>query len=182
MTEINMNEEFVINSDSYIRSVSIILYDERLGFLLCNEYRKDLLGDKHLQSHVVGGKVEIDDISPIHTGFREFCEELNFQYHSSNIKKNIQTLIDKTLHCKRVRYDFLVSPKKRLYNRFYIINIGHITDVDFKNYLFRFLELPLTEDCAVQSVYFWKKGEKLIDSSSLLINFLKILPSSSKLA
>lgn len=173
-----MSEQFILEK-GVIRSVSIILYDKELGFLLCDEMRKDFVGNKSLNSHMIGGKVDMEDSSPLFTGIREFSEELEYRYQGLSIDETINKLMNEFNECKKLWYDHLVSPKKGFYNRFYIINISKISDKEFKNELILFLTTWSKKETSVlESVYFWKKGEKFNnEETSLLNSFIKILPS-----
>lgn len=167
---------FTIGNLGTIRSVSIILYSPNYGFLISDEIRLNykVSKDKILENHLIGGKVESYDISPIHTGFREFCEELNFKKENLSTDETVNYLVSNMQTCDKRKWDFCVSEKKKLYHRFYCINIDTISNRTLYHELFLFLlKWKEEESLSVKKIYFWKKGDRLISPSSLLTTFIR---------
>lgn len=178
--EINMSENFIIKDGGIIRSVSIVLFCEEHGFLLCEEMRKKFPNglDRELETHIVGGKVDMEDSLPIYTGLREFCEELDFKHQGMSIDETVHTLISEFESCKKLSWDLLVSKQRQLYNRFYVINIDTLFDDELKSELINFLlNWSKTENSCLERVFFWKKEQKLnVKTTTLLEEFIKHLP------
>lgn len=185
--EINMVEDFIIKNDGilikddgFIISVSIILFTEEHGFLLCEEMRKKFPNklDRELRTHIIGGKVDMTDTLPIYTGLREFCEELNYKHLGMSIEDTVQTLISEFEVCKKLSWDLVVSKKRQLYNRFYVINIDTLIDEELKSELLDFLlNWRKTTESALERVFFWKKGQEIeVTMTTLLEEFIKHLP------
>jgi hypothetical protein len=172
-----MNQSFKLNDNKgEVRSVSIVFYSENKGFLICDEMRKAFppgSGDDILQNHLIGGKCELNDKSPIETGFREFVEETEIGDLSSFIKEFKK--------CKSLKWDFCVSEKKQLWNRFYIINIDSCPNQDFIYELYLLIEYWNHNDLPLKSIYWWKPSDELSNPSSLLKSFIKNIPNSELL-
>ena len=188
MSDINLNEAFLIK-DGIIRSVSIVFYSPKNdGFLLCDEIRKGFPNPeiKHLENHLIGGKVDMDDKSPIHAGFREFCEETGFisslsgsSSSSSSIEETVDLLVNQLKPCKKKRIDLCVSQIKKLYNRFYIINIDTLDNLELYDEIIKFiLSWKKRDEIPLERIYFWNDNLRLSFPSSLLKLFLQnILPN-----
>lgn len=180
-----MSERFHIKEgNGIIRSVSIIPFSSIYGFLLCDEMRKGFpdTSVRILGNHIIGGKVDMDDTSPLYTGLREFIEELNFYLDGRDKEEMINLLLNELNDCKTLKWDNCVSEKKKLYNRFYIINLDNMTNEELKERILSFLlNWEKKEDSVLEKVYFWKKGQPLIAKTSLLDTFIKNLPPISKL-
>lgn len=183
--EINMSERFKINEGKgIIRSVSIILFSSKYGFLLCDEMRNGFpdTSIRILGNHIIGGKVEMDDISPLYTGFREFIEELDFYLNDMDKKEMINFFINELNNCKTLKWDYCVNENKQLYNRFYVISLDNMINEEVKNQILSFLlNWKKKENSVLEKVYFWKKGEPLIAKTTLLQTFINNIPPISML-
>lgn len=177
---LNMQPKFRVNNDQgFIRSVSLIFYSSSKGYLLCNEMRKGFPNPliKTLENHLIGGKCDLEDTSPIYSGFREFMEETGYRSSglitSNSINKVIQDFID----CNVQIWDLCVSPKKKLYNRFYVINIDNNIDSNVRRDLFDFVaRWKKSDKFPLESIYWWNPNIILEKPSSLLDSFVKNLP------
>lgn len=159
--EINTKDGFC--KDGFvIRSVSITFYHKTYGFLLCTEMRK-IFSERILHSHLIGGKVEMSDDYPLATGLREFSEETGFSH------PNFFYLIRKQ---KRRYYDYVVSEKKMLLHRFYVIDI---TNNPLLNIFIQ--DWTPTEDGSIKSLFFWKVGEPLSVPPTSLLEFFTENPT-----
>jgi len=171
------NELFIIKNTGVIKSVSIIFYSESDGFLLCDEMRKTHYSSnkKELKTHLIGGKVDVGDESPIYTGFREFCEETGYRIKDYSIKDSIHFLINELVFCKKIRINFCVNDYKKFYHVFYVINIDTIPDVNVKDNIFTFIKNWKKNNSAViEKLFFYKKESnylKLRNSTDLLRSF-----------
>jgi len=180
-TKMSKNSLFTLENGGIICSVSVILFDPIKGYLLCTENRKGFPDKtkKFLASHILGGKVEKTDNSPLETGIREFCEELQYCYDDKTISETTEILID-AFDDVTMRYkDFLVSKNKNLYNRFYVINIEEIEDDPVKDSLYDTITNWKTNDNNdIKSIFYWKNDDVLkIKSTSLLDMFIKNKPN-----
>lgn len=186
--EVNMSEHF-LTKGGVVRSVSIIFYSKDYGFLLIDEMRKGFPDPSIMteEAHILGGKCEMEDPSPIYAGLREVLEELEYTLRSTtSITGSIRVLLDEFENCKKVKLDHCVSEKKKLYNRFYIINIDTMTNEELRSELIDlFLNWrPKDKNAAkgVKRVYFWKRGDpKPVKCTNLLTFLLDNFPPLSKL-
>lgn len=172
-----------------VRSVSVIFHIPDKGYLLCSEMRKGFPDPKirtH-ESHMVGGKVDLNDTSVLRCGLREFCEETGYLSPGSNgrwqgIKDTIDSILVNFDKCPTVKWDHCVSLNKRLYNRFYVINLDNCPNfeffcdfVDFFSCWEKNIDLPL--DSPLESMFFWNEGDTLEHKpTSLLKTFISNLP------
>uniref|UniRef100_A0A6C0BD72 Uncharacterized protein n=1 Tax=viral metagenome TaxID=1070528 RepID=A0A6C0BD72_9ZZZZ len=183
--QINKNSSFVLENGGIIRSVSIILYDPIRGYLFCDEYRKGFPNTsvKTLNSHLPGGKVEMNDSTPLQTGIREFCEEVPYNYFGHKVNATVSILLSGFESCKKRYRDIIVSVPKNLYNRFYIINISEIVDKNLRESLYSCIDnWRVTEGSVIENLFFWKVGDELKTPPSPLLNdLIKILPNESTL-
>lgn len=179
----NTNEAFrSADGKGFVRSVSIIFYVPNRGYLLCSEMRKGfpIPENRTHENHMIGGKVDLTDKSALECGLREFCEETGYRsYHSSsgemNIKDSVKMMITKFKKCPTVKWDYCVSPKKGMYNRFYVICLNNHND--FSNYINSWKK---KENLPIESLYFWNKGDLFErKSSSLLQTFIDSLPEDN---
>lgn len=176
---LNMSKAFEVeNGKGYIRSVSIIFKISGKGYLLCSEMRKGFPNQNNRthEDHMIGGKVDMTDKSTIECGFREFCEETGFRSGSS-IEESIKSMISNFNKCHTVRWDYCVSPKKCLYNRFYVINID---DCNF-DFLEKFIDFVTTwekkSDLPLESLFFWNIGDSFERKPTQLLQiFINNLP------
>lgn len=182
--EINTTELFLLNDGGIVRSVSVILYSEEFGYLLCDEVRKGFpeTSTKSLYNHMIGGKVDLDDTSPLYSGLREMVEELDFYLDGKNKNEMVEYLCNYLFTCKSIEYDLCVSVKKKLYNRFYVINIDKIQD---KQELLKILNFLLNwekkEESTLEKVYFWNGKDSLPLMTTLLKFFVENLSNSNLL-
>lgn len=179
--QINRGNAFKVEgTNGFVRSVSIIFHINSLGYLLCTESRKGYPDPnvKTNQSHLIGGKVEMSDISTVQTGLREFCEETDYRLGSS-VEETMKELIEKINICSLYKWDYCVSPKKELYNRFYVINLDECENVEFLNSFISFVQnWKKTDKSPLNSLFFWQEGSKFeIEETSLLSLFAQNLPS-----
>jgi hypothetical protein len=183
--QVNTSDAFQTkDKKGYIRSVSIILYSETKGFLLCDEMRKGFPNPaiRTLENHMIGGKCDMEDNSPIISGFREFIEETGYPTNGVSDRVYALELAKRFSDCKTLKWDTCVSPKKGLWNRFYVINIDSTSDYDLLSEIHEFItfwkkdhKLPL------ESIYWWKSEDELEHPSNLLLSFTKNLPPSEML-
>lgn len=178
---INMNENFLFKGDSIVRSVSLILYSSEKGYLLCDEMRKGFPDPnvKTLNSHLIGGKVDMDDRSPYYTAFREFCEETGFLISDKSIEDTIEYLIYELDDCKKKQSNICVSEKKKLFNRFYVINLDTCPNKKLVNDIYSFVK-NWKSNSTLEKLYFWNEDDELENPSSLLKSFIEILPQSNR--
>lgn len=174
-------ENSFLTKNGTVRSVSMIIYSKEYGYLICEEMRSEFLFRKvkFLMSHCIGGKCEEDDICPLWTGIREFFEELDLQIFSTSSREEaIRLLYDEFYTCLLLKYDFLVSKNKRLYNRFYVVNIDTLENEELKHELIeKLLNWKKTQYSSLESVYFWNENkERPKNCTSLLCYFLNNLP------
>ena len=182
--EVNMSAPFKLNNGGIIRSVSVIFYSEKFGYLLCDEMRKGFpdISKRTLCNHIIGGKVDLDDVSPLWCGLREMIEELDFYLDGRNKNEMIKYLSNQLSECKAVKWDLCVSVPKKLYNRFYVINIDRIQDEEQLTNIFDFLlNWNKKEDSTLEKVYFWNGRDSLPVMTSLLKSFVEKLPNSTLL-
>lgn len=183
MSDIVREPNFINENGITIRSVSLVIYKEDDGFLLCDEERKGKNpDDKTLNSHLIGGKVEQTDSDPLYTGIREFCEETGFILNGFNKEETILKVKDLFIQCPRIRNDYVVSEQKSLCNRFIVINIDNLDD-EIKDELLSFIEnWKKRNNLPLNSIYFWNPTNPLNQTpSSLLKFFIENLPSKSRL-
>lgn len=184
--EVNISDAFR-TKDGFVRSVSIIFQTE-YGYLFIDEMRKGYPDPSVTieESHFLGGKCEMNDPSPIWTGLREVLEELEYHLKSTNsINNSVRILLDEFENCKTFKIDTCVSLSRKLYNRFYVINLETMNNNELKDEL---MELFLnwrpkntSFKKGVTRVYFWKKDDpKPSKCTSLLKFFLDNLPPDSK--
>lgn len=182
--EVNMSKQFRLENGGIIRSVSVIFYSEGLGYLLCDEMRKGFpdTSKRTLGNHIIGGKVDMDDVSPLWCGLREMVEELDFYIDGRDKNEMVRYLGNQLSQCKAIKWDSCVSVPKKLYNRFYVINIDRIQDEEqttkILNFLLNWQKKP---DSTLERVYFWDGSESLPLMTSLLKTFVEKLPNPSLL-
>ena len=184
MARVANNSSFEIECDGMngvIVSANILFYNSNGDeFLLCKEMRKPTPQSmyKEEMTHVFGGKVETSDPTPLYTAIREFVEELPFQFCSLSQEQTIIQLCQSisTNGVLRVKKDFCVSPRNRLYNRFYIININTI-DTNMRTALLQSIYSWKPRADGIMSVYFWKRDSEILKPSSLLSGIIGELPS-----
>lgn len=177
---INMQPAFQTkDKKGFIRSVSMIFYSESAGFLFCDEMRKGFPNPaiRTLENHMIGGKCDLGDSSPIISGFREFIEEVGFPTGGVPIETFAIQMANRLVDCRTVKWDQCVSVKKALWNRFYVIGLDTGSDLDLISELYEFTshwkkqpKLPL------ESIYWWKPADGLVKPSSLLLSFVNNLP------
>ena len=169
----------------FVRSVSIIFYISNHGYLLCSEMRKGFPNPKvrNHEDHMIGGKVDIEDTSTLECGFREFCEEtgyrcLNDEGQSCTIEDSVNIMAYKFEGCLTYRWDYCVSPKKFLYNRFYVIKLDDCSDFEFFTDFIDYVKSwEKSSDLPLESLYFWNNGDTFEHQpSSLLKTFIENLP------
>lgn len=180
--EINESKAFKLSNGGIVRSVSVIFYSEGLGYLLCDEMRKTQDPTKRiLGNHMIGGKVEMDDVSPLWCGLRELIEELDFYLDGRDKTEMIKYLGNQLSECRAVKWDYCVSVPKKLYNRFYVIGLDHMQDEEQLSKITGFLlNWKKKDDSTLERVYFWN-GEELPVKTSLLVTLMEKLPSPSLL-
>ena len=181
---INRSAPFMLSNGGTVRSVSVLLYDPELGFMLTEEERKGFPDPsvKTLNTHPVGGKVDDTDKSPFYTGLREFCEEVDYTLEGYNIEETVCLLLEAFEPATKRYKDILVSKPKNLYNRFYIVNISEVLDEEIRMSLYNKIQNWRTKPGSVlRRVFFWKRGDEMrVSPSSLMENLLKNLPNESK--
>lgn len=169
------NETFLvkINEEEIgtIVSVSITFYKpETNEFLICNEMRKHKKDStiKSLMSHMIGGKFEDIDDTPLHTAVRELNEELGLNFETECI---IESLKEEGVIIHK--YDFCVNNLYKYYNRFLIVDINSMKNDDVFKALDRKINnySNLNNEDGVQSVYFLHQKKRLINPTSLLLSF-----------
>lgn len=182
--EVNMSSQFKVN-DGYIRSVSLVFYSSHYGFLLCDEFRKQFPDPsiKKMNSHLIGGKVDMDDKSALWCGLRELIEETEFYLNGRNKLQMIRYLAEHLSNAKLIKYDECVSVQKKLYNRTYVISLDRIENKIEKDKIFSFfLNWKKHEKSTLDRIYFWNKGDETQEKTSLLQKFVSILPNPILLA
>lgn len=175
MESVNTTKNFINSQGGIIRSVSLIFYTHEKGFLICDEMRKGYpdVTEKKLQNHLIGGKAELTDITPLYSAVREWCEEVEY----ADIKKILINLYN----CKKIYYDSCVSSRSNMYNRFYVINMDTCI-MTFKEEMMNFIEAWYKKPHSVlERVYFWQPGDSLNEPTSLLQIFIKNLPTANVL-
>lgn len=185
---INMQPAFQSkDKKGYIRSVSLIFYSQSKGYLLCDEMRKGFPNPaiRTLENHMIGGKCDLEDSSPIISGFREFIEETGFPTKGELDRVIAARLASDLADCKTVKWDACVNPgskKTILWNRFYVINLDTGSNLDLISFMYDFVwnwrknsKLPL------ESIYWWKPDDELKVPSNLLTSFTKNLPPAELL-
>lgn len=183
MSRVANNSSFEIECDGIkgvIVSANILFYNPNGDeFLLCKEMRKPTPQSiyKEEMTHVFGGKVEMSDQTPLYTAVREFVEELPFQLGGLSQEQTIIQLCQSILKTGvvRLKKDFCVSPRNRLYNRFYIINLDTL-DTNMRNSILH--SVYNWKPCAngIMNVYFWRRGTEISKPSSLLSGIISELP------
>lgn len=178
---LNTAKAFEVGNDrGHVRSVSVIFMLPSKGYLLCSEMRKGFPNPdiRTHEDHMVGGKVDMTDTSALQCGFREFCEETGFRNEQSSIKETVSTMISKFNRCPTVKWDYCVSPKKGLYNRFYVINIDDCPDIGFLEYFIEYVTTwEKNPNLPLESLFFWNRGETFEHKpSNLLKTFSENLP------
>ena len=174
--ELNTNFAFRVN-DGYIRSVSIIFRLKIRGYLFCTEMRKGFPDKtiKHKETHIVGGKVDMIDKTPLECGFREWCEETGY---GKDIKEASNTMVSKFNQCYTLKHDICVSKKQKLYNRFYIIEIDECPDYEYLESFITFCDTWKKKDeLSLESLFFWNNDEFVNRPSNLLEQLISILPN-----
>lgn len=180
---INSSKLFTLSDGGTIRSVSITPYDPVHGFCICEEERKGFPDPsvKTLNSHVIGGKVEMTDIHPFQVGIREFCEEVPFVIPGYSLEETVQILRDEFEPCTKRYKDVIVSAQKNLYHRFYVVNIAEMKNEEVRDILYRTINYwKQTEQSSLTKVLWWRKFMDLqFSPSSLLENFIRNMPNES---
>ncbi len=183
-----------MNNQDIIWSVSLIPYHKDLGYLMCEEVRKDKFTNiTSTQTHPLGGKVEKSDRDTLYSAIREFVEEskIDIILEKERIKANnfnsIYDDIESMLSYKY--YDIIVGKnitydeiKKRKYvqnkiHRFYIWDITYlygkiIIDIINLPYMYNYLNKNIKDN--VLSI-FWVTYNNLFyiqNKSSLVDKFL----------
>lgn len=148
-----------------IHSVSIIPYFEK-GYLFCTEMRKRFppTKDKELKIHLIGGKVEAEE-TPLFAACREFCEEVVFDF-------NLDVLYDQILNCNPRQFDLVVSPQKKLSNRFYIFDTRLIRDPTLKSLFDSVVENFNVEKSPLISLFYWDGVSRLTNTTNLVDAFI----------
>ena len=79
-------------------------------------------------------------------------------------------------------WDFCVSIPKKLYNRFYVINIDRIQDEEQLTKILDFLlNWKNKQESTLERVYFWNGRDSLPLMTVLLKSFIEKVPSPSLL-
>lgn len=181
---INTSKIFTLPNGGIIRSVSITPYDTNNGFLFCEEERKGFpdTSIKTINSHVIGGKVDLTDICPFQTGIREFCEEVPFVLPGFSLSETTEILLDTFEPCTKRYKDILVSKPKNLYHRFYIVNISEILNDEIREQLYsRIRNWKNTPETVLLKLFWWRKFEDMKSTpSSLFEKLLLNMPNESK--
>lgn len=148
-----------------IRSVSLILFHELKGLLLCEEMRKNLDKSRTLAKHLIGGKLNESE-DPFDAACREFCEEVPFNYDSEELSRILKEYIAfETYTC--------VSKKKNLQHCFYVVDVTHLTEVDLQQQLLNLTETFDSEISELISLFFWDGKSILGECSDLLLTFIR---------
>lgn len=158
-----------------IVSSSVFFYKpDNDSFLLIKEMRKKTPQSmyKEVMSHMFGGKVEKDDVTPLYTAIREFMEEIG-----ANDKNKIDNLYNDIIKLSSIpRKDICVSVRNSLYNSCYIININ-LLSFHVQQYINNLIsKRPASE--SVKDVFYHPRSSKLENSTSLLVTIFNELPSS----
>lgn len=183
-----INKHFISSdNEGIIVSVNISFYNPTTdSFLLCKEMRKPTPQSNHKeeQMHIFGGKVEPTDISPFYTGVREFVEELNYQHEDMNRDQVIKYIYNQTMTREIdtiIKYkDVCVSPRNRLFNRFYIINLNTLR-MEFRKELSNKINSFTPGNDTITSLFFHERELALENPSSLLASIFKTFPSRQRL-
>ena len=183
---INKTQPFMIADGGTVRSVNILFYDPSRGYVLCTEERKGFpdINIRNLQSHILGGKVDMTDKFPFESGVREFCEELPYVFPGYSIKETILLLLEAFEPATKRYKDFLVSKQKNLYNRFYIVNLTEISDDEIRESLYSSIDnwkpSSTGDSSFVKSLFFWKPNDTLdVSATSLLEIFTANKPDEA---
>lgn len=194
---LNTNPEFVSSDGKgFVRSVSLIFMVPEQGYLLCSEMRKSFPNPsiRTHEDHMIGGKVDETDRSCLECGFREFCEETGYRVtitdnHNTisngkelSIAESVITMISKFNECSSVKWDFCVSPKKGLYNRFYVVKVDNCRDYEFLSDFLMYVSMWEKKEkdgeiLPLESLFFWQPNDDFDHiPTSLLSTFVKNLP------
>lgn len=137
----NVTGEF----DIKFASASITFVHGKTGQLHCSEYRwPERYEDGKNVYHLVGGKVEKEDIDILFTAIREFVEETNIFMDQDLIKNNSISILSKYMYTQiksRTKYyDIKVSERNNLYHRCFMFNVNKFTNIEYRN---KILGLPV---------------------------------------
>ena len=171
-----MSVNQVLVSGGKIHSVSLVLYFREFGFLICEENRKNFPDDGKRSPihHLIGGKVESFDSTPLHSAVREFCEETGFG------TDKIECMIGFMEICDCFYKDTIVSVIKKLYNRTYVINMDSENSSDafmsFRDEIISLVNNFMGFSNMLRLLFIDVNLTDIPRMSSLLIDLIKIFP------
>lgn len=178
---VNRSRNFQIKDRfSYIRSVSIIFKSHYHGYLICKE-KRDHFGVKVLESHLIGGKVDMNDITDLGCGLREFCEETGLRINDEDVIGTMEILVSELKKCKIFHSDSCVSKAKNFYNRFIVIDLDSCENHRFLDMFITFVYTWTKKpNLPIEDLFFWEPSDPLSSPpSGLFTLFMANLPDSN---